>query len=96
MDLTMTGRESMRLISFAVICAALLLYASPALAKNPTSGAGYNVAAKVEADLDSATPAASSGDTLPLTGADVSVLLLGGAAIGLIGFAIRRTGKSKQ
>jgi hypothetical protein len=86
----------MRLMNFAIVCAALMLYAVPAFAANETAQGGYPTAAKVQADLDSATPAASSEGSLPLTGADVSVLLVGGAAIGVIGFAIRRTTRAKR
>jgi hypothetical protein len=89
----------MRFIKTAIVCVGMcLLLAGSALADtaNDTTVQGYGGKPKVAAAVAEVKPSSTGAGSLPFTGTDVTLLLVGGAAIGIVGFGIRRASRSRQ
>lgn len=64
-----------------------------ALASNGTSKTGYAGQAQVQEDV---TKSEGGGGTLPFTGADLGLLVVGGGLFAAAGLAIRRAGRNRR
>jgi hypothetical protein len=78
--------------------ALVLLFVVPtALAQNSTSQAGYGGEAAVQVSLsESSTAAASQSQSLPLTGLDLGLLVVGGALLVIVGLGMRRLARERK
>ncbi len=86
------------IVLMAVIVAAAVV-APLAVAGNGTSQAGYGGEAAPEVALvesGTATATATASETLPVTGAEVGMILAAGGVLLLVGLGMRRLGRQKQ
>lgn len=75
-----------------LIAALVAAFAVPAaLADNSTTEKGYGGQAQVQSEV-----AKAGGGTLPFTGADLGLLVLGGGVFTLAGLGIRRVGRNRK
>jgi opacity protein-like surface antigen len=77
-----------------LIVALVVAFAAPAaLADNGTSKTGYGGQAQVQ---DEVTQTGGGGGTLPLTGTDLGLLVVGGGLFAAAGLAMRRVGRNRK
>lgn len=77
-----------------LIAMLVVAFAAPAaLADNGTSTQGYGGAAQVQDEVSK--PSSGSG-TLPFTGADLGLLVIGGGLFAAAGLAMRRAGRNRK
>ena len=82
----------MRLVLVA-LCAVLVL-APSALAAGGSAGQGYGGAGgNVQNEVGSAAGTAGAGGSLPFTGLDLALLVLGGMTLLVVGAGLRRAAK---
>lgn len=75
---------------FAAVCAALLLVPS-ALAGSGAAGDGYGGnGGNVQNEVGGGNAGETSGGSLPFTGLDLALLVLGGATLVVVGAGLRR------
>jgi hypothetical protein len=83
-----------------LIAVLLALFVVPmAAAQNGTSQAGYGGEPAVQVTLvesSQASAGGSSGQSLPLTGADLGLFVAGGLVLVLVGFGMRRLARQRQ
>ena len=80
-----------RVLLIAMLVVALA--APAALADNGTSKAGYGGQAQVQ---DEVATTGGGGGTLPFTGADLGLLVVGGGLFAAAGLAMRRAGRNRK
>jgi hypothetical protein len=87
-----------RAIVVLTTVALVVLSAVPvALAQNGTSQAGYGGEAAVQVSLsETSTAAASQSESLPLTGLDLGLLVVGGVLLLLVGLGMRRLARERK
>lgn len=83
------------IVVLAVVLVALLV-APLALSQNDTSLAAYGGEQGVQAELAQSDPAAVASQSLPFTGFDVGLLVLGGSILVLVGLGMRRFGRQRH
>lgn len=79
-----------RVLLIAMLVAALA--APAALADNGSSKAGYGGQAQVQDEVTKS----DGGGTLPFTGADLGLLVVGGGLFAGAGLAMRRVGRNRK
>ena len=78
----------------AVLGAAILVVAPTALAAGGSAGNGYGGQGGVENEVNQgALHAAASGGSLPFTGLDLALLVIGGIVLLVVGAGLRRAAK---
>ena len=75
---------------------AAALSAPVALADNGTSEDGYAGQAGVQDEIADTTAGSGGSGSLPLTGADLGLLVLGGGLFAGVGFAVRRASRRPE
>jgi hypothetical protein len=86
-------------IGIVVLMAALLLSGAALAGDNDTANCTYNPTecdVVVKGSNTTTSPAAVKSDDLPFTGVDVTLLVGGGALLGLLGFAMHRAGRDDR
>lgn len=80
-----------RVLLIAVL--AMALAAPAALAGNGTSSTGYGGQSQVQEEV---AKTGGGSDTLPFTGADLGLLVVGGGLFAAAGLAMRRAGRNRK
>lgn len=96
------GPTVKRVVAILAIVASLAT--SVAYADNSTSVKGYGGQAKVQTQIDQPklevrgvqATATTGGGSLPVTGVDLGLLVLGGGAFILVGFGMRRVTRGSE
>jgi len=97
-----TGGMGMNRVLVVLVAALIALFVVPTVAaQNGTSQAGYGGEPVVQVTLgenlaDPAAQQASAGQSLPLTGVDLGLLVAGGLVLVLVGFGMRRLTRQQQ
>jgi hypothetical protein len=76
----------MKRVAALIACIAVVAAPSTALAQNSSTCQAYNPQL---CNVSSETGEATSGGTLPFTGLDLGLLVLGGAGLAVAGLAVR-------
>lgn len=82
-----------RAIVVLAVALIVLLVAPAALSQNDTSRAAYGGESAVQGALSQSDPASQ---TLPFSGFDVGLLMLGGSILVLVGLGMRRLGRQRR
>jgi hypothetical protein len=81
----------LRLIGFIVIACGLLAVAPGALAAGGAAGAGYSGEGGLQNEVNqAAVNAAAAQGSLPFTGRDLALLVIGGFTLLIVGAGLRR------
>jgi hypothetical protein len=84
----------MKLRYLAVTVYATFLAGAPtALAAGGSAGSGYGGQGGVENEVHQGAAAAASGGSLPFTGLDIALLVIGALALVVVGAGLRRMAK---
>ena len=83
--------NSMKFRAISIAAIASLTWASVALAGSGSSASGYGgTAGAVQSQVSSAPHAAVKGSTLPFTGLNLTLIVVGAIVLLAIGFGLRR------
>jgi hypothetical protein len=88
------GEAVMKLRCFVVTVCAVVVLVPTALAAGGAADKGYGGGGNVQSEVGSGAAAGNAG-TLPFTGLDLALLVVGGLALVLVGAGLRRAARRR-